>query len=222
MENGPGYEMQPMQDYSDSLNKGKYKDVLFYLNAMIKNWNLFKGLFKTNYPLCLCHDIKFFRNKWAHQSLFSSREAYRCIDQCQALLEECELDAYEIDILRKEVLEYLYRDELSKVIKSSIGSKDNDENKNIDGQVEYNYQYNDFNYNYEGSNNYQDNHNVINSNVKINHNEYMNDDDLIMEDGCEIDKRLIHDNNYNKLISGQEKQDSIYKITYYEEKEGDQ
>jgi hypothetical protein len=113
LENGPKVNPNNMMDKNLYNSKTKYKDVLYYLNAFIKNWEFpFKNSFNNNITLTLCHSIKYFRNRWAHQSLFSVRETYRLIDECQALLEELQLDHSEIDVIRKSVLELLANEEV--------------------------------------------------------------------------------------------------------------
>lgn len=104
-----GTRINAMSDISiPNQNKYKYKDVLFYLNAFIKNWQfVFSTTFKTNYALTLCHSIKYFRNRWAHQSNLTIRETYRVIDECQALLEELGIANKDMDSLRIYVLQYL-------------------------------------------------------------------------------------------------------------------
>jgi len=202
MENGPIINSQ-MNDHSDN-NIRRYKDLLFYLNAFIKNWNLFKGLFNSNYIICLCYDIKYFRNKWAHQSLFSTREVYRFLDQSQALLEEINLNTYEIEILRKAILEYFYKEEVDKNIASIKQLEPNNQ-----GFLQHNSQIN---------NQIQNNAYIDFQSINENNNyKHQNDENLTMLDGDEVDKNLLHYENYEKLMKN--KNFDVYKISYYDEHE---
>ena len=117
LENGDCTKSKLMSDSGGEVNSfKKYKDVLFYLNALIKNWSAFQGYFpSSNYVLCLCHSIKYFRNRWAHQSQFSLRETHRFVDEVQVLVEQ--ISGYsnaEIENLRKYVLELYYSEEVTK------------------------------------------------------------------------------------------------------------
>ena len=129
MENGT--RVNPRTDLNNA-NKHKYKDVLFYLNAFIKNWDfVFRHVFKTNYTLTLCHSIKYFRHRWAHQSHFTVRETYRLLDECQALLEELNMDYKELDSIRISVLQGLVniKNEVYPDINQSVNKEYNALNK---------------------------------------------------------------------------------------------
>jgi hypothetical protein len=189
-----------MKDFSSDLNQlqnmKKYKDVLYYLNAVVKNWEIFSGISLTNYPLCLCHSIKYFRNKWAHQSKFTTRELYRFFDECQALLEEFNLNASELDLLRKSILEYYYNEEKNKFLCDSISS---------DGVI-----------NSSNSNNNNETKNYYNDFSDINKsNNYCSYDDHEMLDSELMDKtNNIHEENYQKLFT--KNKNNLYNITYYD------
>jgi hypothetical protein len=150
MENGT--RVNAMTDINlNNVNKHKYKDVLFYLNAFIKNWDfVFRQIFKTNYLLTLCHSIKYFRNRWAHQSQFTVRETYRLLDDCQALLEELSINNKEIDNLRLSVLQSLVNlksEEFTDINKNQYKIEDEDINMiDIDPNELDNDLINDLNY----------------------------------------------------------------------------
>ena len=229
-----------MKDYNLNLelsNNKKYRDVLFYINALIKNWDGIKNLFKTNYILCLSHDIKFFRHKWAHQSNFTTRELYRFVDQCQAFIEEFGGEVYEIEILRKAVLEYLYNEEVNKaLINSGICNTGNVGGNNMVNSClnisSVNYQgffdnnnsnlYSSLNTgNYSGNNTTCSNLKTYN-NIYSQNNNYIDNEDMVManlEDFNNVtncNKDEIHTLNFNKMITNINSQDQ-YKITYYED-----
>jgi hypothetical protein len=116
LENGDCIISKVLSDKSqENSSFKKYKDVLFYLNGIIKNWSVLQNLFVSpNYALCLCHSIKHFRNKWAHQDNFSYRETHRLVDEVQTLLEQINVNCLEIDNMRKYTLEVYYSEEVSK------------------------------------------------------------------------------------------------------------
>lgn len=194
MEHGTkGVNQIIMNDYN-VLNKNKYKDVLFYLNAFIKNWELLSSLFTTNYAVSLCHTIKYFRNKWAHQSPFSLRETYRFMDECQALIEEIKKDSSEIDIIRKQLLEIYYASEVNNYYNSINNNNNFQQNDNL------------INFSTENKSNLLSNSN--NNFVSYNNisNRYINDNNIMdynhdMIDGSQIDREQLIDLNYQKLIN---------------------
>ena len=78
-----------MIDYFDTENyyRNKYKDISYFINLFLKYWEgIFKIRLNNNYILSLLHSIRYYRNRWAHQSDFTVREIYRLIDESQALL----------------------------------------------------------------------------------------------------------------------------------------
>jgi hypothetical protein len=100
---------------NENSNFIKYKDVLYYINGIIKNWSVFQTQFiLPNYSLCLCHSMKHFRNKWAHQDNFSFRETHRLLDEVQTFLEHLNMSCSEIDNMRKYMLELYFTEEVSK------------------------------------------------------------------------------------------------------------
>jgi hypothetical protein len=236
MESGPKVNPNKMVDVNLYNTKNKYKDVLFYLNAFIKNWEFpFKSMFNGhNYPLTLCHSIKYFRNRWAHQSVFTIRETYRLFDECQALLEELKLDTTEIEIIRKGVLEMLVTEETKPKCKIDQDTKKPITGSNLNTLIE-NTNYNP-NLNYQVNNNsnninsiYQNNNQPwnsslintnTNSNVSNNYNNNYNydDDDIMMVCSNIDDKDLQNDLNYQKLIMEQiQNKNNPLKISYYDE-----
>lgn len=225
-----------MKDFSySSVNANKkYKDVLFYVNAMIKNWEIFRGLFPTGYALCLCYNIKYFRNKWAHQSPFTTRELYRFFDECQALLEEIKADVGEIDGIRKAVMEMYYNEEVSKALNLNTGNSQNviSSNPNLVLPSPINYPPSNgsslpSNVPNSVSNSLPNSvpnsiHSSINCQSLTYNNLHIADENLTMVDADELDKNLLHSNNYEKLMDKNQNESnshSMYKITYYEEEE---
>jgi hypothetical protein len=206
MENGPKVNPNTMIDINLYNSKTKYKDVLYYLNAFIKNWEFpFKNQFNHNYCLTLCHSIKYFRNRWAHQSTFTIRETYRLIDECQALLEELKMDYREIELIRRQVMEMLYEEEKKSVKDNSfnlIGNTSNSSNNNF------------------GNSNWPSNN--VNPNIQFNTNNQSRfdcDQDELMIDVDDINnKDLLDEIKYQKLIYEQiQDKNNPYKITLYNE-----
>jgi hypothetical protein len=206
LEHGPKLAQQmhipEMKDYNltSDLKAGKtYRDVLFYLNSLIKNWETIKSLFDTNHIISLCHEIKYFRNKWAHQSPFTLREVYRFLDSVQYVLEELKLEYYYIDCMRKAVLEAYYKEE----VQNAMGHRmheiiNHEENSHILQQ----------------SNLFNDFKEDQNSNLLQQH---CNQEDLEMIDSHEIDIDNLYESNYQKIISTQTGQNSNYSVTLLED-----
>jgi hypothetical protein len=215
MENGPKVNPNHMIDINIYNSKTKYKDVLYYLSAFIKNWEFpFKNLFSNNYSLTLCHSIKYFRNRWAHQSVFTLRETYRLMDEGQALLEELNMDHSEIEIIRKSVLEMLVEEE----VKNKKGETPKLENNsfslfnNVQPNVSTGSQgYSNLSNNNNGFKSYNNfgNSNQINSNSNNpdnrNQQPYNYDADEFMIDVGD-DKDLLEDINYQKFLLAQYKE----------------
>jgi hypothetical protein len=236
LEYGPkaaNLSLTEMKDYAihfnHPLNLRKYKDLLFYLNSIIKNWETLKGLFKTNYVLCLCHSLKYFRNKWAHQSKFTKRELHRFIDECQVLLEEFDVKSDEIDLIRKHALEAYYHEEVtsySQVIGGKVNQTpkqdyilSNQQNTTISINQNSSYIKNSFNMNLNkdvkenGSNQvYKSYYNDFsNSNLNSNYDHDMSEN----FEGNYLDE------NYYGVINDKEKVYKDYKIYIYDQEKED-
>jgi hypothetical protein len=206
LEHGPKIVQQmdtlEMKDYnltSDIQAGKKYRDVLFYLNSIIKNWETIRSLFGTNHILSLCHDIKYFRNKWAHQSPFTLREVYRFLDSVQIMLEELKLEYYDIDSIRKAVLEAYYKEEVERAMGLRMPEdKKHDENSQTN----------------QSNNYYNDLKGIQSQNLS---QQNYNEEDLEMIDSHEIDRENLYESNFQKIISTQSGKNSSYSVTFLEE-----
>lgn len=205
LEHGPKIAQQmhtlEMKDYNltSDLQAGKtYRDVLFYLNSLIRNWETIRSLFATNHIISLCHDIKYFRNKWAHQSPFKLREVHRFLDSVQYILEELKLEYYDIDCMRKAVLEAYYKDEVQIAMELRMQNINHEQNSQILQSSNF---YNDFK---------EDSFRNLNRQM-------CNEDDLEMIDCHEINRENLYESNYQNIISNQTGKNSSYSVTLLEE-----
>jgi len=216
MEFGPraaNLTLSEMKDHAIQMatypNIRKYKDILFYLNSIIKNWETFKGMFNSNYVLCLCHSIKHFRNKWAHQSQFTLRELHRFIDECEVLLEEFHVTSTELDIIRKNVLEVYFKDDI-------LTNKENSLVMNNYGIQQSNLNLLNLNMNNESQK-----YNLEKIDNKKYYNEYRNDiyhcNDHDMSEGYEELTESLLENNYKRVLTDKEGVYEAYNIYYYDE-----
>jgi hypothetical protein len=220
MEYGPK-QTSFMKDYA-IINK-KYKDVLFFFNAIIKNWEIIQSLFSSNYVLCLCHTLKYFRNKWAHQSPFSLRETYRFLDESQAMLEEIKAETIELDQIRKEILHNYYEEELNKFINGNQQQvlptqhiQPISDHTNIPLIINENpVKSNEFSLfnKQEAQKNIQNipyyNYDLMNP----------NSNNFEMMDGNQIERELIHERNFDKLFSQNKQSQDKYKVSFFNDEE---
>jgi hypothetical protein len=233
-----GVNVNEMKDYNYGTMNKKYKDVLFYLNAFVKNWDKIQNLFQTNYPLSLCHSLKYFRNKWAHQSPFTMRELYRLIDECQAFLECFDInDLSELDGIRKAVLNELIKSEAEVIVNSNSNTNINNHHEHelknsIEGNNNNNtyiYTCNNPNQYHHENNNYKGEHSTHNTNNSSNvlfnsfnnsnYNVYPYSDEVNMRCGEEVDREYLIQKNYEKIMSGRDlknKKDNTYKVSVLE------
>ena len=137
--NGPIQEIE-MNGKSKKENDVKYRDLNFYISSFLSHWSIFlKNKFHTNFPLTLCHTVKHYRNKWAHQSSFNSQETYRIVDACINLVEELGENSLALCELAKVCLNNFFNDikkgDYNNMGKDSISktenSNNNDCNKNM-------------------------------------------------------------------------------------------
>lgn len=59
---------------------------------LIGHWSIF-SVHNTrfqNFQKSLIHEVRHFRNMWAHQNVFTAEDAYRCVDSCFRLLKTIE------------------------------------------------------------------------------------------------------------------------------------
>lgn len=98
------------------------KDLIYCINYIIQNINEFKNLFSYPFFVNSLYYVKYFRNKWAHQSYISKREEYRFLDDCCYLLQDICLESEEyrfIDFQRRLLLKELNNDFNDYIIKHS-------------------------------------------------------------------------------------------------------
>lgn len=187
-------KLNEMKDYdlkSEITGPKKYLDLLFYINSIIKNWDSVKSLYVDNYLFILCHDIRYFRNKWAHQSVFTLREVYRVCDLAQSILEIMNINYEQLEHIRKSVLTEYYNQQAENHFKE-INFNNNfnttyskPDNKEIKTEIKYH-----FNHIEPLKNTY--NNRVNNQNIIV---------DQEMMEGDDIDRENIHNENYNKIIN---------------------
>jgi hypothetical protein len=191
LENGDCIISKVLSDKSqENSSFKKYKDVLFYLNGLIKNWSVLQNLFVSpNYALSLCHSIKYFRNKWAHQDNFSYRETHRLVDEVQTLLELINVNCLEIDNMRKYTLEVYFREEVSKF---QANKSNNFYNINL-----------------------QDDSPMLDS-CSINYSNYQKEATII--NTTTNDNNALHEANFQKILkSSQNNPNDKYIISYFDE-----
>ena len=102
-------------------------DVAALLNFMWKQWNEVYGRTLGNAERSLVSELRDHRNRWAHQSAFSSDEAYRALDSAWRMLTAVSAaEAEEIDKMKNELLRIRFdeqvRNEKRKGISSTIES----------------------------------------------------------------------------------------------------
>jgi hypothetical protein len=209
-------------DFNNNLNMRKYKDILFYLNAVIKNWDVFKGIFNSNYALCLCHSIKHFRNKWAHQSQFTMREIHRFIDECEVLLEEFHVKSQQLDFIRKKVLEIYYQEEVKNFsqVNSNNSHLQNNFKLNLGPSPSFNQtDYNDYNLlnNHRESSSKSTEVQNNSYNYKYNDLKRYHYQDHEMSEGFEELTESLLDHNYNKVINDKNGAYKDYNIYLYDQ-----
>jgi len=114
-------EMMDYNEIKENYNN-KFKDISYFINIFLKYWEgIFKQKLIHNYVLTLIHSIRYFRNKWAHQSHMNERELYRFVDECQSFLEEMKINdenfiknLNELNFIRLNCLEKLVYAEMNK------------------------------------------------------------------------------------------------------------
>lgn len=93
------------QEYYDSVACAVERmDTVALLDVFITGWDtVFCKLFNTKDPRNIAFEVRRARNKWAHQAILSSREAYRALDAIYQLL--VSLEGTEKCLLRDEIFE---------------------------------------------------------------------------------------------------------------------
>jgi hypothetical protein len=191
-------QLNEMKDYDLKSEIGgpkKYLDLLFYINSIIKNWDSIKNLYSDNYLFILCHDIRYFRNKWAHQSMFTLREVYRVTDLAQSILEIMNLNYDQMEFIRIQALNSYYNQGINYANRyiSTTNTINNFNNECISFKTNLEVpeikktsiiNFNKFNHL----------NSCNNSQVNIN-------DDHEMIEGDEIDRENINNENYQRIIN---------------------
>jgi len=207
--NGPYQEIE-MNGISKKGNDLKYRDLNFYISSFLTHWNVFlKSKFCSNFPLTLCHTVKHYRNKWAHQSSFNTKETYRIIDSCICLIDELGENSDDINELAKEGLQNFFND----IIKGLYNDMGNGSKKQTNSITTINtinnndispIQNNSINYNQNSiptiENNNINNINYPNNNVNFNNLQHNH----INSSNNNLNNFDEHLNYYNNYIKGNE------------------
>ena len=186
----PSVSLSQMTDtfQMDSTKKvNKYDDALFYMNSFIKNWNnSFSSVFNSNYVLSLVYQLRYFRNRIAHQGGMTVRMIYRFVDSTQAFLEEINIQHDNQDIQRLEMV----RKELMKIMLTC------NDNIVVLGKAQMN-DYSELNIEMK------DDEEIVHNNYTINGN---NTHDV-------INNKKIEE-NYNKIMNGNDS-NNFYKVSTF-------
>lgn len=102
-------------DQRHELREGRFLvdlDTTGLLDIFLAGWDSqFEKCFNNRDPRGLAFDIKRHRNKWAHQSVFSAREAYRALDSITQMLtmmsakrHELRHEAHKVNLLLEDVV----------------------------------------------------------------------------------------------------------------------
>jgi len=98
-------------------------DVAALLNFMWKQWNEVYGRTLGNAERSLVSELREHRNHWAHQSTFSSDEAYRALDSAWRMLTAISApEAEEIDKMKNELLRVRFDEQLRNEKRKGISS----------------------------------------------------------------------------------------------------
>jgi hypothetical protein len=186
----PSVSLSQMTDtfQMDSTKKvNKYDDALFYMNSFIKNWNnSFSSVFNSNYVLSLVYQLRYFRNRIAHQGGMTIRMIYRFVDSTQAFLEEINIQHDNQDIQRLEMV----RKELMKIMLTC------NDNIVVLGKAQMN-DYSELNIEMK------DDEEIVHNNYTMNGN---NTHDV-------INNKKIEE-NYNKIMNGNDS-NNFYKVSTF-------
>jgi len=98
-------------------------DVAALLNFMWKAWNEVYSRTLGNAERSLVSELRDHRNHWAHQSAFSSDEAYRALDSAWRMLTAVSApEADEIDRMKNELLRLRFDEQVRNETRKGIGS----------------------------------------------------------------------------------------------------
>ena len=98
-------------------------DVAALLNFMWKTWNEIYSRTLGNAERSLVSELREHRNRWAHQSAFSSDETYRALDSAWRMLTAVSApEAEEIDKMKNELLRLRFDEQVRNEKRKGIGS----------------------------------------------------------------------------------------------------
>ena len=107
------YRLRQLADDPSLRRRASEWDVAMLLKLMWEAWNeVFRTILGRS-DRSLVSELRDHRNKWAHQELFSSDDAYRVLDSAQRLLTSVSApQVQEIDTLKQELLRVRYQEQV--------------------------------------------------------------------------------------------------------------